>query len=297
MRTARLRIFANSLNWFGKFDNRGQPLARHDRGRPRSAAMAAASHDEAVSEAAIGQGVGNVYAPRARRQRRAYCSWISLRHSAARRLARRRYGRDLRAGNRCGARQETAFPERGGGRRYAISFADEEGTFLACLGSRSFCGALHEPPGFGRRSECGGAIKSPSATHRATPDWPDGIWQGADRSRAASRLFRGAYRTRPQADRTRMSISASFRASSAWRRHRVRFQGQADHAEHHPRWPCASRRGSLRACSDLRLRMSPSVSCAAGFCRVRFGTLASSISSPEPPTWSRATRSCVGRVP
>jgi beta-ureidopropionase / N-carbamoyl-L-amino-acid hydrolase len=138
----------------------------------------------------------------------------------------------------------------------AISFSDEEGTFLACSGSRSFCGAL-----------------TPSDLHGA---------RNAARESLTGRLDSLGWSTRPLArlepERHRAFLEAHIEQGPrliesghhvgavtgivGLRRRQVRFEGQADHAG---TTPMAMRRDAsmamhafaLSAAKELRAAGSP----------------------------------------
>ena len=133
-RIGRLRIFA-TLAKFGKLGTGVNRAAMTDIDMEARQWLRRRMMESGLD--AVIDGVGNVYGRARRARRRRLLAGIPLRQRAARRLARRRNGRRS-------SRSKSRAP---GGQTHpraavgvdAISFADEEGTFLACLGSRSFC--------------------------------------------------------------------------------------------------------------------------------------------------------------
>ena len=106
----------------------------------------------------------------------------------------------------------------------AISFADEEGTFLACLGSRSFCEALSDAELAGARNGMGEALPQRLAQLRLA---------GRDLARVDPARHRAYFEAHieqgPRLVDSRIDIGV-VSGIVGLRRHRVHFQGQADHA-------------------------------------------------------------------
>ena len=106
----------------------------------------------------------------------------------------------------------------------AVSFADEEGTFLACLGSRSFCGALSDAELAGARNAAGEALSQRLAHLQLA---------GRDLARVDPARHRAYFEAHieqgPRLIDTHVAIGV-VSGIVGLRRHRVRFQGQADHA-------------------------------------------------------------------
>jgi N-carbamoyl-L-amino-acid hydrolase len=106
----------------------------------------------------------------------------------------------------------------------AISFADEEGTFLACLGSRSFCEAVSDAELAGARNGAGETL-------------PQRLAQLQLAGRALARVdpsrhrayFEAHIEQGPRLIESGIAVGV-VSGIVGLRRHRVRFQGQADHA-------------------------------------------------------------------
>ena len=125
----------------------------------------------------------------------------------------------------------------------AISFSDEEGTFLACVGSRSFCGPLAPSDLQGARNAAGESLAT---------GWTRLGWSAKPLARlepARHRAFLEAHIEQgPRLIESGRHI-AVVTGIVGLRRVRVRFEGQADHAG---TTPMAMRRDA--GDGDARLR-------------------------------------------
>jgi N-carbamoyl-L-amino-acid hydrolase len=105
-----------------------------------------------------------------------------------------------------------------------VSFADEEGTFLACLGSRSFCGQVTEDELSTSRN---GAGESLTGRLKALELW------GRARARLEPERHLGFFEAHieqgPRLIESHVDVGV-VSGVVGLRRHRVRFAGQADHA-------------------------------------------------------------------
>ena len=106
----------------------------------------------------------------------------------------------------------------------AVSFSDEEGTFLACAGSRSFCGALTPPDLRAARN----------AAQEPLSDRLDGLgWSARPLARLEPERHRAFLEAHIEQGPRLMESGRHIGAVTGIvgvRRRRVRFEGQADHA-------------------------------------------------------------------
>jgi beta-ureidopropionase / N-carbamoyl-L-amino-acid hydrolase len=106
----------------------------------------------------------------------------------------------------------------------AISFADEEGTFLACLGSRSFCQALSDKELEEARNGAGETLPQRLAQLQLAGTGLARVDPSRHRAYFEAHIEQG-----PRLIDSRIDVGV-VSGIVGLRRHRVRFEGQADHA-------------------------------------------------------------------